>query len=220
MHLPNVFRGLGSPNQLAVEMPDQTIRLFYGITQDLGAALAAGGRPQRPFNFGAYSLQGPQWGIAPNGYYNVTQFMGGYLLDGCPLNVIFGQGWQAGQQQALQAAGITCSAGAMIPAVQTQSTMIAPIPTVTGGTGPQGSVFTPTGGTSVLIAAPGTGSAAPVTAGGGGGGPIQPVQYDPGMSSQPGYGGGTDTGTGLPDWLPYAAAGVVVLLLLSRRKGA
>jgi len=37
----------------------------------------------------------------------VSMFMGGWLLNDCPLNVVFGQGWLAGQMDALLSAGIT-----------------------------------------------------------------------------------------------------------------
>lgn len=41
--------------------------------------------------------------------YRVTQFQGGWLLDNCPLNIVFGQGWLPGQQEALAAAGLVPS---------------------------------------------------------------------------------------------------------------
>ena len=34
--------------------------------------------------------------------FKVQSFLGGYLLDGAPLNVWLGLGWYAGQQEALQ----------------------------------------------------------------------------------------------------------------------
>ena len=34
-------------------------------------------------------------------YYRVQEFQGGYLLDGAPINVWMGEGWFAGQQEAL-----------------------------------------------------------------------------------------------------------------------
>lgn len=37
----------------------------------------------------------------------VMRFLGGFLVDGCPLNVIYGEGWINGQKEALLAAGIT-----------------------------------------------------------------------------------------------------------------
>lgn len=37
----------------------------------------------------------------------VMRFLGGFLVDGCPLNVAYGDGWIPGQQDALKAAGIT-----------------------------------------------------------------------------------------------------------------
>lgn len=38
--------------------------------------------------------------------FTATQFMGGWLFDNCPLNVIFGKGWLPGQQEALASAGL------------------------------------------------------------------------------------------------------------------
>lgn len=216
------LQGLGSPNQLAVDMPDQTVKIFYSITQDLGAALQAGGKPQRPYNFGSYNTNAPVWGLAPNGYYVVTQFMGGFLLDGCPLNIIFGQGWQPGQQAALQSGGITCNASMMTPTVPTTSA--GPIPGSTNvnatqfNTGPN---YTNTNPTQVIIS-PGQGSPAPTTSAGGGGpilptGPGGPIEIPPGIPPS----------TGLPpgsyptnDWTFYIAIGVIAFLLLNKKKGA
>lgn len=57
---------------------------------------------------GVIALQNGGTPYRPNGTpYDVMQFLGGYLFDGCPLNVVLGQGWLAGQQEALQQAGIT-----------------------------------------------------------------------------------------------------------------
>jgi hypothetical protein len=43
--------------------------------------------------------------MATNVY--MEQFAGGWLANGCPLNVYFGAGWLPGQQEALRAAGKT-----------------------------------------------------------------------------------------------------------------
>lgn len=65
--------------------------------------------------------------------YNITQFApdkygtgpgGAFLVNGCPLNVVFGAGWQAGQQEALSAAGISCS---MSPNLPNESTPVRPV---------------------------------------------------------------------------------------------
>lgn len=54
----------------------------------------------------------PNTGIVPNGTPG-----SGYLVNGCPLNVWFGQGWVPGQQAALAQFGIVCgSTGAPISA--------------------------------------------------------------------------------------------------------
>lgn len=42
--------------------------------------------------------------ISPTG--TLTRFMDGWLINGCPLNVVLGQGWVAGQREALYGAGI------------------------------------------------------------------------------------------------------------------
>lgn len=85
------LRGLGG---IVVRMPDGNQREFSAISTDLENAILAGGVPLRP-NGSAYS---------------VSKFMGGWLFDNCPLNVILGQGWISGQQEALAAAGLvpTC----------------------------------------------------------------------------------------------------------------
>lgn len=212
------LNGLGSPNQLAVDMPDQTTKVFYGITQDLGAALTAGGKPQRPYNFSQYNVQSPQWGLAPNGYYVVTQFGGGFLLDGCPLNVIFGQGWISGQQEALHSAGITCGASAMTPTVPTVSAGPIPGSTVNASTFNSGPNYANTNPRQVIIT-PGQGSV--VSQSNAPGMPIlptgpqgNPYAIDPGMSAS--VPGATPAGS-TPDWLPYAALAAVVILFSMKR---
>jgi hypothetical protein len=207
-HQLSGFDGMGSTNQLEVDMPDGSFKLFYSITSDLGAALAAGGRPKKPDIIVSGS-------VIPQGYYTVTTFMGGYLLDGCPLNVIFGQGWIQGQQEALAAAGIypNCpQVKAMVPVSPLETTMNTPILS-TAGTTINAPAFTPTmpsGTTGVLS------FASPVT-------PAQTV-YSPqapasptGMTAQDMGAGQTSMTLGLPSWLPYAAVAVVALMLLRRK---
>jgi hypothetical protein len=202
--------GLGSPNQLAVEMPDQTIRMFYGISTDLGAALSAGGRPQRPYDGTSMQGQSPQWGVSPNGYYTVTQFMGGFLLDGCPLNVIFGQGWLPGQQAALAASGIIPNCpqvrtAAPVSQVQTASIQAPTFNPVTSGG------FTPTVTSGGIVTNPS--SVTPQTAVYAPQAPAPPTQ----IWNQGGSGGSDTTGAALPSWLPYAAAAIIALLILRRK---
>ena len=206
--------GLGSVNQLAVDMPDQTVRIFYGVTQDLGNALGNGGKPQRPYNFAQYNVQSPQWGLVPNGYYNVQTFMGGFLLDGCPLNVIFGQGWQAGQQAALQQAGINPTCPQVLP-------MQSPVPIVTvnplststvpGATysPPIGPSFTPTTVTGGIVTGPS--AAAPQTTVYSSQAPALPTG-EPAMVGQP------SISQELPSWVPFAAVALIAAVAL-RRKG-
>jgi hypothetical protein len=76
---------------IAVRMPDGSTLDFSGISTDLQNAILAGGKPMRP----------------DGSYYNTQLFMGGWLFDNCPLNVILGQGWLPGQMDALKAAGLT-----------------------------------------------------------------------------------------------------------------
>jgi len=107
--------GLGSLNQLNVDMPDGTTQMFYGVVPALDQALQAGGKPRRP----DLVVNGA---TVTQGYYIVTTFLGGYLFDGCPLNIIFGQGWLPGQQTALQNAGIQpACAQLMTPAAPQQN---------------------------------------------------------------------------------------------------
>lgn len=209
--------GLGSANQLAVEMPDQTIRMFYSITTDLGAALSAGGRPQRSYDGTTMQGQPPVWGVSPNGYYTVTQFMGGFLLDGCPLNVIFGQGWLPGQQAALAASGIIPTCPQVRPMAQPVATSIvqsAPIPSATFV--PTSGGFTPTLTTGGIVT--GSTPAAPSQVVYSSQAPAAPVDPFSNLASR--GAGGSDMPAGMPDWLPYAAIGLLAVLFLSRgRKG-
>jgi len=83
---------LPTGGKLTVYVDGQYVQ-FDGITTALGDALARGKA------------------LRPDGsYYTTTSFLGGFLLDGCPLNVIFNQGWLPGQIDALKSGGImpTC----------------------------------------------------------------------------------------------------------------
>lgn len=73
-------------HRFRVRMPDGTEKEFTGITPDLDAALKAGGAPLDPVSGQPMKL---------------TNWNGGYLADGLPLNVIFGDGWQPGQLNSL-----------------------------------------------------------------------------------------------------------------------
>lgn len=198
---------LGSPNQLNVDLPNGTTQIYYGITQDLGTALGQGGRPWREFTTS---------GNTQRHYYTVTTFMGGFLLDGCPLNIIFGQGWIAGQQEALSGAGIVphcpdlIGPQAMVSVVTPTTTQTAPIPSVTF-TPPQGAVFTPTLTTGGIVTAPAPAAPnttvysaqapPPVT------GDFQVNEVPPPMASQ-----------GIPEWVPLAAVALIAVLLFRKGK--
>lgn len=114
---------------------------FSGITQDLGDALQKGGQPLRP----------------DGSAYTLTNFQGGYLLDNCPLNVIFGNGFLPGQQEALNSAGLHCDAmtaahGPIVPPIQSAPqvpTTWTPGPVITSPSQPtavQAPGYTPSGG--------------------------------------------------------------------------
>lgn len=139
---------------IAVNVPDPTgghYELYEGITQQLGDRLGAG-YPVYPWG------QLPDGSFGPNGPpYNVTALSGdgsrivslstpgaGFLLNGCPLNVIFGGTLSQAQATALTRLGISC--GGVSVAVT------APVsggPTNYGTTQQGGlTTFTPAAGTS------------------------------------------------------------------------
>lgn len=112
------------------------------ITDALGVAINSAtkitdqqGVPVQVFSFI------PNVGIVPNG----TQGSG-YLVNGCPLNVYFGQGWVPGQQAALAQFNITCGGvpGATVsasPAMPAPGNSVAPV----ASTSPAQGVLTPFG---------------------------------------------------------------------------
>jgi hypothetical protein len=210
------LRGLGSTNQLNVDMPNGTTEMFYSITQDLGTALGQGGRPWREFTIS---------GNLQRHYYTVTTFMGGFLLDGCPLNVIFGQGWIAGQQDALNAAGIvphcpeltTVPGQSMTPTVPILTTATGPIPSQTFQP-PQAAVFTPTLTSGGIVTAPSP--AAPNTT-------VYSAQTPPpvtGFDVEPGgiaaglHDGSTGPTEGLGPIWPYLLGGYILYTIVKKRK--
>lgn len=85
----------GNRRGFAVVMPNGDMLGFNSIVPELDAALRAGGTPV----------------IVEGGdivhTYEASQFMGGWLLDNCPLNVIFDQTWLEGQSDALTDAGLS-----------------------------------------------------------------------------------------------------------------
>lgn len=72
---------------IEVRDPQGQVHSFDSITASLDQALRSPGA------------------TATNVY--MEEFAGGWLANGCPLNVYFGQGWLPGQQEALRAAGKT-----------------------------------------------------------------------------------------------------------------
>lgn len=202
---------MGSPNQLQVDMPGGYSDMFYGITTDLDAALRAGGRPKRP----DLTVQG---NVVAQGYYVVSQFQGGWLLDNCPLNVIFGQGWLPGQQQALATAGITPSC----PQVSGQPVMSAPAP-IQQATSPipsqtyQPPLATTLPGSTIPSAIiTGTQPAAPNTPIYATTGPGSPTAWDMGGPISDGTPAG---GNSSMEALPILAIIALGAFLLGRRKG-
>lgn len=84
---------LGNRRQLAVAYPDGTVETFADMTPELDAALRRGK---------AVIVEG---GTIVH-EFTQSRFMDGWLLDGCPINTVLGYGWQPGQVEALQDAGI------------------------------------------------------------------------------------------------------------------
>lgn len=138
---------------IAVNVPDATgghYELYEGITQQLGDRLGAG-MPVYPWgelSDGSFGPNGPP--------YTVTALSGdgsrivalntpgaGFLLNGCPLNVVFGGTLSQAQAQALARLGISC--GGVAVAVAT-----SPSGGPNYGNTTQGGLttFTPAAGTS------------------------------------------------------------------------
>lgn len=69
----------------------------YTTIFDVGAALGRGELPLR----------------SDGSFYEMSDFMGGVLLDGYPLNVLLYNAWYPDQLEALQAAGYTIPASAL-----------------------------------------------------------------------------------------------------------
>lgn len=185
------LRGFGG--SLSVRMPNQSVQIFSGITSDLDAAFKAGGVPLK----------------ADGSAYSLTNFQGGYLLDGCPLNVVFGQGWLPGQTDALKAAGLTNCPQFPLPPVSTPPLQIpggapptnfnqvpAPgfVPVVTSASGGK---IVPTG-----VVTP---TAATITPGG-----VVPIDTGPPMSTTQAGAPATDTAGAGPILLAVLAIGWIL----------
>jgi hypothetical protein len=184
---------------IVVQMPDSSSREFSGISVDLQNAILAGGRPVRP-----------------NGsYYNTEQFMGGWLFDGCPLNVILGQGWIPGQMEALTAAGKTpyCpqfapggQGSVALPVSQYQPPALSQVPAPgfqLQQAGASGARLLPTGVS--------TATAPTIITLPGGQTQILPAQ-PPEQADAPPAGFLTEP------WVPYAAGGLLLFFLFGRKK--
>lgn len=91
----------GMNGSMTIRMPDGSARTVTAIGAEFAEALAAGGVPMGP-------------GGIP---YRLEMFQGGYLFDECPGNVVLGNGWMPGQEDALRAAGkVRCLPAGAAPA--------------------------------------------------------------------------------------------------------
>jgi hypothetical protein len=129
----------------------------------------------------------------------VSSFMGGWLIDGCPLNVVYGEGWVAGQQEALKAAGmVNCLPEP--PQIQQQYPIIPGGPQQPPGTQfvPTGTLPRPTVQTPPILP--------PIITGG---------PYEPPIISEPEPGAAPS----MESMLPYILIGGAVLFFAMSRKG-
>jgi hypothetical protein len=180
--------GPGLAGGLVVYQGDGSASVYGSISQALGNALATAVKVTDQNGTPVTMTQ------LPNN--------GGWLANGCPLNVYFGQGWITGQQDALRAIGMTqCLPAAPV----TQGTVPA-----SATYNPGGPAYTPTLTTGGIVTGPSAtapqqtvySSATPT--------PAVPIDTgnEPGASELP---------AAMPSWLPYAAAAVIALLLLQRK---
>lgn len=141
--------------EIAVSIPDNTgghYELYENITQQLGDRLASG-YPVFPWgekSDGSFGPNGSQYrvtAIAPDGSAIVPLSTpgAGFLLNGCPLNVVFGGILGTDQQTVLSKLGIVCGSPG-VPAVGAPASG-GPI---SGGTTQQGGLttFSPVGTSS------------------------------------------------------------------------
>ena len=121
-----------------LRMLDGTVQTFTAITPELDRAIKDGGQ----------STDGKR----------IDEFMGGYLIGGCPLNVYLGMGWLPGQQQALIDAGrVEC-----VPGYENIGQLQTPPPTTVAIAPPVSSPITVQQQTAPLFQQPG-----PMASGGG-----------------------------------------------------
>lgn len=133
----------------------------------------------------------------------MSKFEGGWLANGCPLNVYFGSGWITGQQDALRQAGMT----QCLPAAPLS---VATVPQSVTTPPPGGPAFTTTLTQGGIVTTPA--QAAPQTAVMVPGAPASPTMYD--------MGGPAPAATAAPDisqFLPYIAIGFLALMVLRKR---
>ncbi len=152
--------------------------------------------------------------------YRVSQFANGWLLDGCPLNVVFGQGWVPGQREALQAAGITpgCPenvvSAPMVPLVKEAPTLApktyyAP-PTLTSGAA-SGTQFARSGSGAGKTGVS-TPTAPTMVYRDGGLVLLPPEPAEPETAVEPRPSEATE-----PYWVPWLIAGAALLVAMRRR---
>lgn len=132
---------------------------------------------------------------------SVQSFMGGWLVEGCPLNVVYGEPWIAGQQEALEAAGIR---GCLPHAAPTPQQY--PIIPAGGGGGFQPLPFVPVGTRPPVAQTP------PYMP------PIVTGPYEPPILGE------EDPGLQVPavageSMLPYVLLGLGALFFFSRKRG-
>ena len=169
---------------------DGQYQKFDGITAALGDALNRG------------------QAVRPDGsYYSTTTFLGGFLLDGCPLNIIFNQGWLTGQIDALKSAGImpTCLIPGTLDYYQFYgATGVQPTPTTTQPppttTQPPPTFTTP----------PPSGGVPPTIQ-------VTETPYTPPLTSQPPTEAATATGPFGMDWTTVIIIGVALYFLMKQR---
>lgn len=177
---------------IVVRMPDGTNQEFSGISIELQNAILAGGRPMRP----------------DGSFYSVQQFMGGWLFDNCPLNVILGQGWIEGQMEALKNAGLTPYCPQYVP--PNQIAQPAPPPALSQVPAPGFQLQTQgASGARLLPTGVSTATAPTIITLPGGQAQVIPAEPAP-QADQP-------LGFFEEPWLPYAAGGLLLLFLFSRR---
>ena len=181
--------GPGLSGGLVVYQGDGTASVYGSISQALGNALASAVKVTDQNGTPVTMTQ------LPNN--------GGWLANGCPLNVYFGQGWITGQQDALRAIGMTqCLPAAPVTQGSVPQSVTTPPP--------GGPAYTTTLTTGGMVTGPSAAAPQQTILSPGAPTPAVPIDFGEPAASEP-------TSSGLPDWLPYAAAAVIAILVLQRR---